>query len=148
VVANLLIANSMQWRSHQALANGPISQCAPEVRGRLGRCAMPDLIAKSCGLAIGVGEGMCSKQFRHFVERNDCPAWIIAQLQRGIKSVRRHFKAPSLRKLIIAPKTLTVFDPNQLCPLPDIDNKNRMMLGYKARCRRVENKTLKPFLQH
>lgn len=23
-----------------------------------------------------------------------------------------------------------------------------MMLGYKARCRRVENKTLKPFLQH
>jgi hypothetical protein len=29
---------------------------------------MPDLIAKSCRLAISVGEGMCSEQFRHLVE--------------------------------------------------------------------------------
>jgi hypothetical protein len=106
----------MQWRSQQAFANGPISQCAAEVRGRLGRCAMLDLIAKSCGLAIGVGEGMCIKQFRYLVERNDCQTWIVVQLQGGIESVCRHFKAPSLNDMIIAAKTLDVFDPNQLNP--------------------------------
>jgi hypothetical protein len=29
---------------------------------------MLDLIAKSCRLAISVGEGMCGKQFRYLVE--------------------------------------------------------------------------------
>jgi hypothetical protein len=71
---------------------------------------MPDLIAKSCGLAIGVGEGegVCGKRFRYLVERNDCPARIVAELQRGIKSVCRHFKAPFPRYSKIPAKTSNV----------------------------------------
>ena len=41
-------------------------------------------------------------------------------------------------------KIVDVFDPNQLCLLPDIDTQKRMISGYKARCRGVEIKTLKP----